>query len=62
MQHAALKSWKYLNDYLRTANEEECRLLLEAERKTTKRMNFMLRIHAKFNVLRAERERRELVV
>lgn len=58
---AALGSWTALNDVLRGASEEACAGLLRVECAGKQRVQYMLRIHARYNKLRAERERRELV-
>lgn len=53
--------WDELNETLRTnPTEAQVLSLLEAEMNGAKRMNFMSRIHGKYNVLRAARERIEL--
>lgn len=56
----ALGSWLALNKFLRTAKETQCNILLEFERKGKRRINYMLRIYGRYNVLRSDRERREL--
>jgi hypothetical protein len=58
---AALSNWKSLNDFLRNATEQDCIDLLRQERKGKARVQFLIRIHGRFNVLRAERERGELL-
>lgn len=56
----ALKSWKACNDFLREANELAAYELLEMEKSGKRRTQYMLRIHARFNVERSKRERSEL--
>lgn len=58
---AALSNWTALNDALRTASEHRCALLLDRERLGKRRIQYLLRIHARFNKQRADRERRELM-
>lgn len=53
-------NWSNLNTKLRTASEEECLKMLKHEQTVGKRVNFLLRIHSRFNVLRAARERAEI--
>jgi len=57
----ALNSWKSLNDFLRTANEEQCIELLKREKRGDARVHFLIRIHGRLNVTRAARERQELL-
>lgn len=58
----ALSSWLYLNHVLSNIKDEkECTRLLDEELKGKKRINFVLRIHSRFNKLRAERERKQLM-
>ena len=59
--YKALASWQNLNSLLRTISESDCHKLLEIEGKENKRDSFLLRIHARYNILRAQRERRELL-
>lgn len=54
-------TWATLNEALKNATEEECWALLENEKKTARRAQFMMRIHSRANKLRAARERLELV-
>ena len=58
---ASLASWTGLNECLRTADEAYCIRLLEAEKAGAKRTQHLLRIHARFNKLRGQRERGELM-
>lgn len=58
----ALSNWKSLNDFLRNATEQQCTELLKQEKKGKARVQFLIRIHGRFNVLRAERERGELLI
>lgn len=57
----ALDNWKSLNDFLREATEAQCGELLTKEREGKQRTQFLLRIQARNNVLRAQRERSELL-
>ena len=56
-----LDSWVALNDYLKTASEEDCKTLIKKEQKGKNRPTFVKRIHSRLNRVRAERERKELV-
>lgn len=56
----ALESWEQCNDFLRTATEDEAETLLHHELKTKHRLQHAIRIHSRFNKMRAARERREL--
>lgn len=60
-QRAALVNWESCNDYLRNATEDEARKLLEVELHGAQRMQYVLRIHARYNKMRAARERIELI-
>lgn len=54
-------SWLHLNAKLKDANESSCLELLQLEKTYKKRPHFLLRIYGRFNKLRSERERRELL-
>jgi hypothetical protein len=56
----SLKSWKTLNDALRNCTENDAKQLLTNERIGAARPRFLIRIHSRFNKLRAAREREEL--
>jgi hypothetical protein len=56
-----LSSWVYLNNTLRKATEDEAKSLLDAEKSGRKRATVLLRIYGRYNQLRGERERRELL-
>lgn len=58
---AALANWTTTNEFLRDATEDQAAAALEHERKHKGRLQYLLRIHARFNKVRAERERAELV-
>ncbi len=58
---SALGSWIELNDYLRSADEEQCQSLIKIELKGSNRPTFLRRIHSRMNKVRADRERKELV-
>jgi len=55
------EKWIALNKRLMTMTEEECFALLQEERDGQRRPQWLLRIHARFNKLRGERERTELI-
>ena len=56
-QRHALSSWRSLNEYIRTADEQSCRELFEFELSTLKRRKFVQRIHSRLNRVRAAHER-----
>lgn len=53
----ALNNWRTLNDYLRDAEEDDCRQLLDMELGGQKRKKFVQRIHSRLNRVRAAHER-----
>lgn len=61
-QPPPLTSWLALNAYLQhpQATEEHVRRLLDDELAGRRRRTFLLRIHSRYNKLRADRERAEL--
>ena len=56
------KEWESLNTKLMIASEWECDLMLSSEKRGLARKVYLLRIHARFNKLRAERERKDLAI
>lgn len=56
-----LLNWTTLNDALRNIGEKKCRQLLDREKSNRRRVAFLLRIYGKYNQLRCDRERRELL-
>lgn len=60
MEKDVLKSWRELNQFIRTATENQCNELLDKEKSTLNRRLFIRRIHSRLNKVRADRERREL--
>jgi hypothetical protein len=50
-------TWRTLNNILTKITEEEVWELLQAERKTSKRISILMRLHQRYCVLRLERER-----
>lgn len=54
-------TWKELNDFLRTATEEDCAGALANELAGPSRRTCLLRIHSRLDKLRRARERQELV-
>ena len=57
----ALKTWIALNDFVRTADEDQCQKLFTEEQNGRARKQFLRRIHCRLNKVRAERERSELL-
>lgn len=58
---AALGNWVTCNEFLRTASENEAYTLLYHEQRGKRRVQYMLRMHSRFNHERAQRERTELL-
>jgi hypothetical protein len=54
-------SWRALNEQLSTLTEEEVLALLNDERATTKRANFLQRLHQRYCAMRDSRERLEIL-
>jgi hypothetical protein len=50
-------TWRTLNNILTKITEEEVWELLQQERKTSKRISILMRLHQRYCVLRLERER-----
>ena len=59
--HEALENWEVCNDMLRAADEKLAKELLELEKAGKCRIQYVLRIHARFNRMRAKRERAALL-
>lgn len=56
-----LQAWGTLNKEMQKITEEGCAELLKREKKGRRRLSFLLRIYGRFNKLRTQRERNELV-
>jgi SpoU rRNA methylase family enzyme len=54
-------NWRELNKKLNILSEDEVLALLEAERQGAKRVTFLERLHQRYTMLRAARERVELL-
>lgn len=54
-------SWRALNEALPTLTEEEVLAMLNAERATDKRANFLQRLHQRYCAMRDSRERLEIL-
>ena len=57
---AKIYSWRSLTDILSTLDEEEVGNLLEQELEGAKRWSIVQRLHQRYTILRAAREREEL--
>jgi chemotaxis protein histidine kinase CheA len=57
-----LDNWMELNKVISTMQEPEAFALIEAERAGRCRPNIILRLHGRFNRLRAMREKREMMI
>lgn len=53
------EKWNDLNEKLKTCSEEEAKELLEREVATKKRPYIIMRIHNRYNRIRADRELKE---
>jgi len=56
-----LATWINLNDALRQADEKTCVQLMIDEQQGRRRKMFLLRIHSRLNLVRAQRERQALL-
>jgi hypothetical protein len=54
-------NWRYLNQHLSGMTEQQVHDLLEQERKTLRRVTILERLHQRYTVLRAARERMEIL-
>lgn len=54
-------NWRTLNDSLHAMTEEEVLALLNEERKGSRRITFLERLHQRYTVLRSTRERLEIL-
>lgn len=60
MSVSSLRTWRELNAALKGTTEKECKAMLEAERKGRCRPSVLLRVYARYSVLRKERELNEI--
>ena len=54
-------NWRQLNQILPTLDEDTVRRLLEDERKGEQRQTVLIRLHQRYTMLRAARERMEIL-
>ena len=54
-------NWRELNQKLNMLTEDEVLALLEDERQSARRVTFLERLHQRYTMLRAARERVELL-
>lgn len=54
-------NWRELNKVLHTLDEDTVRRLLEDERKGEQRQSVLIRLHQRYTILRAARERVEIL-
>ena len=54
-------NWRQLNQILPTLDENTVRRLLEEERKGEQRQTVLIRLHQRYTILRAARERMEIL-
>lgn len=55
-----LQNWASLNNAMPALSEDQCWVLLEAERAGHRRTQFLLRLYGRANKLRGKRERLDL--
>ena len=54
-------NWREINDVLHTLDEATVRKLLADERTGARRITVLIRLHQRFTILRAAREREEIL-
>ena len=54
-------SWRASNKHLALMSEEQVLALLESEREGSRRVSILERLHQRYTMLRAERERLEIM-
>jgi hypothetical protein len=54
-------NWRSLNAIINDKTEEEVRELLNHERQTERRISMLQRLHQRYTILRAARERVEII-
>lgn len=54
-------NWRWMNEHLSGKTESEVWDLLEAERRTHKRVTVLARLHQRYSMLRTARERIEIL-
>lgn len=57
-----LENWKSLNDSIQELDEGTLKTLLQVERSGQRRPQFLLRLYGRYNTLRCDRERKELMM
>lgn len=55
-----MDNWRSLNQILKTLSEQEVKALLDREIAGQRRRTFLKRLHQRYTILRASRERREI--
>ena len=58
---AAMDNWAMLNKIISSLTEEQLVEMLENEKQQRKRMMYLERIHQRYTIVRAAREREELL-
>lgn len=56
-----ITNWHDLNAVLTVASEERVAQLLKEEMEQHKRVTYLVRLHQRYTMLRAQRERREML-
>jgi len=54
-------NWRQLNQVLPTLDEDTVKQMLEDERKGEQRVTVLVRLHQRYTILRAARERMEIL-
>ena len=54
-------NWREINRMLPTLDEDTVRRMLEDERKGEQRQSVLIRLHQRYTMLRANRERKEIL-
>lgn len=54
-------NWRELNETLNSLDEQKVLALLNEERKDRRRVTVLTRLHQRYTILRAARERREIL-
>ncbi len=56
-----LENWAVLNDNIQQLDEATIKALIDKEKKGESRPQFLIRLHGRYNKLRAIREKKELL-
>lgn len=56
-----LENWVVLNKHVQKLDEDTLRKLIDKEKKGHNRPQFLVRLHGRYNRLRAQREKKEIL-